>query len=174
MSSAPKLPEAFDPRQAARGGERFAGSLPVSRFHRLADLLVEPAGEVAVNLQVHADDGGRPVVAGEIRVAAQMLCQRCLEPMALELIARPRLTVVAGEDMAPDDGTEYVLCAPGERLVMADLVEDELILALPVVALHGPDSGCRAPAGGDAGNADQGVAESPFAVLKRTGRDPED
>lgn len=164
--SSPKLPEAFDPRQAARNRERFTGSLPLSRFHRLTDLLVEPAGEVAVALSLETDDSGRPVVSGEVQATVALVCQRCLEPMPVELRAEPRLVVVAGEDLAPADGAEHVVCAPGERLALTDLVEDELILALPVVALHGAGSSCAAPsaAGGD-GRA------SPFAVLKDIGTD---
>lgn len=159
--SSPKLPEAFDPRQAARGGERFTGSLPLSRFHRLTDLLVEPAGEVAVDLSVAADDSGRPVVGGVIEATVRLVCQRCLEAMTVELRAEPRLVVVAGEDLAPEDGAEHVLCGPGERLALAELAEDELILALPVVALHGPGSSCATPV-----SARSDEAASPFAALK--------
>lgn len=161
------LPEAFDPRQAARSGERFAGSLPLSRFHRLTDLLVEPAGEVAVALSLETDDSGRPVVGGVIRATLGLICQRCLEPMTVELRAEPRLVVVAGEDLAPEDGAEHVLCGPGERLALAELVEDELILGLPVVALHGAGSSCAAPAA-----AERERRSSPFAVLKGIGPGP--
>jgi len=87
--------------------------------------------------------------------------------MTAELHAEPRLVVAAGEDLAPEDGAEYVLCGPGERLALAELVEDELILALPVVALHGSGSSCAAPAA-----AETDERASPFAVLKDIGSGP--
>ncbi len=55
---------------------------------------------------------------------------------------------------------------PDERLGLPDLIEDELLLAAPMIALHARGE-CGSPAGGDDGPADDDEASRrPFADLQ--------
>ena len=158
------LPEAFDPRLAARSGERFRGSVSLRRLPRLAELLIDPEGEAAVEIVVSRGEANRPVIRGAVAASVKLECQRCLQPAALELAADVELTVVGSDAEAAEQETEALVCQEGERVSVATLVEDELILALPVVALHPPGPACSVAAEYSE-EAPEG-AQSPFAVLR--------
>jgi uncharacterized protein len=112
-------------------------------------------------------------------------CQRCMKPMQLSLHVDRRFLFAATEALAAelDDLTDHDVLVTSRTLDLRDLVEDELLLALPVVALHEtcPVSLAKwmAPAVDDASSAanestgnrePQGAKNNPFqalAVLKK-------
>jgi uncharacterized protein len=102
-------------------------------------------------------------------------CQRCLEPVALHLDVARALRFVADEALAElldADSEDDVLALP-RRLDLHTLVEDELLLALPLVPMH-DQCPRRLPmsAGKLAGEADPQPARSPFAALTSFKSDP--
>jgi len=93
-------------------------------------------------------------------------CQRCLQPMRLPLHAERRIFFVDGEDEAAvlDAETEDDVLALQRALDLPALIEDELLLALPLVPRHEvcPDPLPRAFVDDDSAVA---PADNPFAVL---------
>jgi uncharacterized protein len=80
---------------------------------------------------------GIPVAELRMKGAAQLVCQRCLGPLELPLDAHARVGLIASEadiNRVPDD-LEPVL-APEGRTRLAALVEEELLLSLPIVPQH--------------------------------------
>ena len=103
---------------------------------------------------------------GKVSASLEVLCQRCLGPMGLNVDLELRhyfITSDAEEAQVPD-GFEALLVGD-KPMFLADIVEDELILGLPLVAKHA-DSACRAyPEYSDTAGEAPGKDENPFAVL---------
>jgi uncharacterized protein len=159
---------AFMSRQPVIDGFEFAsagatqeGTLPLSSFPRLQDVLVSNAGEVAYTLRGVRDERGRPSLALGVRGRLQLRCQRCLGPLTHEVRAETVLVLATSQaeidaDPATADAPDRVVA--GKEMAVRGLVEDELILALPYAPRH---EGCEArPEGHDR------AASSPFAGLR--------
>lgn len=146
----------------ATAGATQEGTLPISSFPRLQDMLVSNAGEVAYVLHGVRDERGRPSLQLSVRGTLQLRCQRCLGPLAHEVHAES-LLVLAGSQAEIDaepagvDAPDRVVA--GKEMAVGDLVEDELILDLPYAPRH---ESCAARAEGNAGAS----ASSPFAGLR--------
>ncbi len=108
-------------------------------------------------LQPH---GRWPALRGSVTATIDAVCQRCLEPMRLPLAAELRLLFAS----APADNEEYELWELDEdTLLPLDLVEEALLMALPLAARHEDDADCREPAAAD---EEPGEMTRPFANLK--------
>lgn len=157
------------------GGLAAAGTVverefQIADFTRLADRLAGPEGKATVRLAL-----GRTgdVVTGDLRVqaSAQLICQRCLAPMRRMVEADSRLAFVESEDAAVPADREAILCDP-ERLDLTALVEEELLLSLPLIARHaegeacGPPDGASTLAAGERAGAAPKAMRRPFAGLK--------
>ena len=166
------LPATIDPIQLAERGVRLTGTLPLKSMPRLAQASLDGSGDVHVDLYFERGEGEKVyLMHGTLRVRLHATCQRCLEGMNLELEAAPWLILMRSgpaQDMLGDDPDILVADKP---LLLSTLVEDELLLALPMVPMH--ELG-KCPA--KVYIAKQAVSElqdiapdkkSPFAVLRR-------
>lgn len=117
----------------------FEGRLPLSSLPRLRDALLDDAGEVAFALEFDRDALQVPYVELRIEAALPLQCQRSLQRFLLPVRMVQRLGLFrAGEDSEADEaalppGYEALLVGEDGMLRPLDLVEDELILAVPVV-----------------------------------------
>lgn len=169
----------FDPWKFAVNGETLAGEWPVATLARFAPLLHEPSGTVRWRLDGERDADGRKLVHVQIATEASLTCQRCLGPVTLRLQAEARLAPLAAEAQAVQLPSQYEpLLAGDEGVSIAELLEDELILALPLVAMHEDESECAA--GGCVSPPDAvptPVADgkpNPFAALSALLKNPKD
>ena len=137
------LPPFLDLARAARQTFSLEGTLPVKSLPRLAAALASDAGEVEVALEAGMDSGRRITVSGRIDAGLELVCQRCLEPVRLQVHAEPHLVWVKSDQQlaALPDEYEPLLSADG-RVALAELVADELLLALPLVPRHESDAAC--------------------------------
>lgn len=105
-----------------------------------------------------------PGLQGRAEVTVDAVCQRCLEPMRLPLAVDLRLAfgTAAAADWADDGDTEFWELEQ-ETLRPLDVVEEALIMAMPLAALHVNDPTCRALSA-LAGEA--GAKVKPFASLR--------
>ncbi len=86
--------------------------------------------------------GNVPALAGQVAVTIDVVCQRCLAPFALPINAELRL-LFDGDQAMSKDGEEYEVWELDEdELCPADLVEEALIMAIPLVAMHDGDVNC--------------------------------
>jgi len=112
--------------------------------------------------------GGEPEVWLELQGEAEvpLECQRCLQPMKEGLQVQRRFRFVRSEDEAArlDEESEDDVLALPARLDLQSLLEDELILALPIVPRHGV---CPEPL------EEAAPAPNPFAALAALRRPPE-
>jgi uncharacterized protein len=144
----------------ARDGRVLEGTLAVADLERLHDLLAELAGEVTFRLQGFKGENGEPMLHLVVSGLVPLACQRCLEPVPCDLDVDTLLELVPeGADLSQDeleDDTRDFLPVVRE-LDVAELVEDEILLALPVAPRH---EKCGLP-----GAADAGERINPFAAL---------
>lgn len=129
-----EFPDFIDPWRAADGERRIGGTIPLARLKRLTPLLESVDGVAKFDLQFGYDAQRRAVVDVDVSAPLTLTCQRSLEPYVEE--ARQQSTLLVIADMAEQallsSDEEYVLVPEG-RLAVADLVEDELLLAVPQV-----------------------------------------
>lgn len=111
---------------------------PLRVYARLLEGAVDDEGEVTVNVRLHRDQQGLFVVEGRMATTVKLTCQRCLEPVAADLDVGVHLWLLRSEEQAdrlPDDADFLVIDENG-CIDLAAALEDELILALPLVPAH--------------------------------------
>ena len=165
------LPAIVIPLQLAEKGARLRGRLPLKAMRRLAAMCRDDTERVAVDLRFERG-AARDLyeMTGNLSACVRVRCQRCLEEMELELRAEPRLVLLrAGEDPAAFSPEMETLIAD-QPVALSELVEDELLLVLPMFTAHAagacPGAG-RAVGVPRADTARDGVRTrpKPFAVL---------
>lgn len=170
-----RFPEYLDPWQACGKEREFAGTYRLADLDRLTPLLASVEGEAAFALRFGHDDERRPTVTGHVDANLSLICQRCLQPMDLAVHSVVALSPVQGlEESTRLPELLDPLLVENHRVCLRDLVEDELIMALPSIPRHAA-SECRAAEDGNGGNETNGEdADNPFAVLaalKSSGND---
>ncbi len=133
----PHLPKCFDPIRFADQSASLEGSIPLKQLDKLKDLLISDQGDVQVALQFDRDQDGRRCIIGKVQAVLTMECQRCCQPMNVEVNADVLLSPIISDSQAPSVPKEYSpLVTHGEPVEMADLVADELLLNLPMFTKH--------------------------------------
>lgn len=109
----------------------------------------------------------------EARTHVTLQCQRCLQPMVEAVLIDRRFRFVAGEDEAArlDEESEDDVLVLSRAFDLPELLEDELILALPLVPRH---EACPDPLPTAAGDeaVEEDAKPNPFAVLAALRRPP--
>ena len=171
-SSRPLDPRRLDVSALAAAAVELAGEWPLIGFARLAGatLPAPPASVVGWKVRGEratlAGGGVRPALAIEAAAVVTLECQRCLQPMQLPLTIARRIFFVDGEEAAAAldlDSDDDVLALP-PALDLHHLLEDELLLALPVVPRHEACAVPLASAAGGEGSIEP-EPEHPFAAL---------
>jgi len=146
----------------ADGGAEIDFAVPLAELPGVA---AGVAGSVAGRARF-ARTQALPVAELTVRGAATLQCQRCLQPMSIPIERLVKVALVASEaDVARVPPELEPVLAPGGRISIGELIAEELLLTLPIVALHGEGEPCAAtPAGTAAGEQAQDM-HKPFARL---------
>ncbi len=118
-------------------GERLKGIIPLAGMSRLVDSLRHQNGEVEIDLAFDIDSQGCKVVRGHLKTNLALECQRCMKVVVTRIETDISLAFVDSEAAGKQLSSEYdpyILDEP--TIVVRELVEDELILALPIVTFH--------------------------------------
>ena len=162
------LPEIVDPWRMVQARRTFQGRFPLSTLKRLATALASTEGEVAYELDFDRDEFGISGVRVRATTALPLTCQRSLEVFALPVSVDARLGFMVNEEVKawlPQEYEPLLLDPAGLRL--ADVIEDELILALPLVPVKPGTIEIEREWRQD-GGGDVEPKPNPFAVLKTT------
>jgi uncharacterized protein len=153
-------------RFAGEGG-CLSGKLELSSLARLHDLLTGRDGRLDCELSGDCivDADGRRKSFLHLRVSGQlkMRCQRCLGDVDWQCAVVSHLLLVPENAAWPEGELEadaYDALPASRELSVLELVEDEVLLALPIAPCH---EDCRLPA--KAGGLDGDRGSSPFAAL---------
>jgi uncharacterized protein len=166
----------------AAEGEPLAGTTPLQNLERLAHESSGLQPDSTINWQARAEL--RPGAGADadiwLHLAAStsipLTCQRCMTPVDSPIEVDQWYRFVATEEiaMAEDDEAEEDLLVMEPQFDLLAVLEDELIMALPVVPMHEVCPVALQMRVGDA-DADAGVAEekpNPFAVLAQLKKPP--
>lgn len=155
----------IDPIQLADKGARLAGELPLKGLSRLAGMCADDAGSVRVDLEFERTPGdGLRVMHGVIAACIYLTCQRCMERLAFELKSKPRMLLLRPGEREELLDAEDVLVVE-QPLTLGTLIEDELLLELPMVPMHPAD---RCPSGHVTNQESREAAPTgPFSVLEK-------
>ncbi len=164
------LPEYLDLMRVGQVPVRLTGQVRLDAMPRLRDAVTDTGGEAAVDLQAF-DEAGHKVVQGQARAALDLICQRCFGKLSCPVTAVFNLIWVRSEaDTARLPEAYEPLVSITGNIKLTELVEDELLLALPMVALHEPSTECSRsmPRGSPRRKKEsiEAAPAKPFAALK--------
>ncbi len=153
----------FDSLALARDNGEVSGSLAVAQMPRLAEYAPAPGGELNCSLRGGRGEDGRLCLWLTLSGQLRLTCQRCLQALELPLQLESRLLLVPAGAAWPDeelvDDSADAIAASAEQS-LASLVEEEILLALPLAPRH---ESCALPVVDGA----DGRPPSPFAALVR-------
>lgn len=135
------LPPVLDAWRMVAASRYFEGELPLAAFKRLKDSLTDSEGVCRYRVEFGRDALDLPFVEIRAETALPMLCQRSLERYLQPVNVLQRLGLITDEaqESALPEGTEPLLLPANAEIRPIELIEDELILALPVVPIN-PES----------------------------------
>lgn len=117
-------------------------TIPLAELPRVARELAGTEGEATGRVRF-SRQLGQAVADLEVRAQPEVVCQRCMQPMRWPLNVQSRIALVSDYDAADrvPDGLEVFL-VEADSVSVRDLVDEEIILALPHVARHEEGSEC--------------------------------
>jgi len=160
-----ELLETIDPLRLAKTGRALSGSYELRQFDRInASLKDGSKVQVSYKLEFSRDDKNQLFcIVGDLETVLPQVCQRCMQPMQHQLSIAIKLAIVSNEEEAenlPAEFEPYV--DTGVPVKLQDFIEDELLLAMPLVSLHDEQ---ECPAANKFKHEQKGK-ENPFAELK--------
>lgn len=172
-STKPPVPELLDAWRMVSARRGLEGRAPLASLPRLAGSLVDTDGEVTYTLDFGGDELQVPYAELHAKAELPLLCQRTLTRFLFPVDVVQRLGLIRQEadEAALPEGYEPLLMPADGMLSALDLVEDELILAIPVVPVK---------PGTEAMEADWPIPEAdlervnPFAALSSLKKKPDD
>ena len=159
-------------------GVALAGAWAGASLGRLAGLQTPPQDTALADVAWQAQGALQPVAGGQselwlvlhTQAGVWLTCQRCLQPFKLPLLLDRRIRFVRGEAEAEalDAELDDDVLATSRSFDLRGLVEDELLLALPIVPRHADvcPQPLPLPAGDLAQPADLPMPANPFVVLQ--------
>lgn len=131
-----KLPDSVDFLKQVERNAFFEGAWPVSGFERLAEAVCNNQGEVTARLRF-STRAGTPCLDGYVGAELELRCERCLEPVKQHIESDFRFGLITSEEEADLLPKEFdpLMVSDAEQSLL-ELVEDELLLSLPIVARH--------------------------------------
>lgn len=123
----------------AQESNEIRGRILAHDLGRLGDVLYSPEGELDYLLQGSINVRGDAVIRMQVQGTLQLVCQRCLGLISYPINTTVQFLIVPNESMlpAPDedlDDMDYLVA--DTRLNVLALVEDEILLELPMAPLH--------------------------------------
>jgi uncharacterized protein len=162
MSAA--LPDRVDVARQVQARRSYEGTLTLASMRRLRDSLAATDGEVRYSAEFGKDQFGVAYLELHVSAGLPLVCQRTLDVYVQDVSIDQRLGLIGeeSEEAALPPGYEP-LFVPDGQVGIADVIEDELILALPVVPLK-PGEPLEWKGEADEAGSDE-KQPSPFAAL---------
>lgn len=133
-----RIPKSVDPVKSANKGLSYEGLVPAHNLERLGEVIINTPQDIQVSLHFDVDEQNTSFFAGHAETTVEVTCQRCNQPMTLELecdFQYAPLTRRQTVETMPEAFEPIELNELGE-VMLHDVVEDELLLAMPIVAMH--------------------------------------
>jgi uncharacterized protein len=165
-----KLRKRYQVQREVAQNSCFEGEIALSELKRLGEMLhpageAEAAGKVLLDFCFSRNEFDVPMITGHLQTRLGLECQRCLQPLELPLELDFRLMIDASEELMRQSSDDTLYSVDG-FVDIDEVVEDELILALPLVAMH-EDTACNENWQVSGSISDSAAKENPFAVLQQ-------
>jgi len=158
-----KLPEQLKLFNFARKELTFSGEYQIADFPELLKIANNKTSKVKASLSFSIENDRTPCISGLISLEIALACQRCLEDIILDLSVDFDLGFVKTEQQGVGLDSRFELYVTDkEELSTIELISEEVLLAIPMVALHEYDCATYE-------NTEQVVEQkkqNPFAILK--------
>ena len=174
MPRPPALPtdSIVDAEVCARAGSTIARHFSAADSPRVSEAGGREGSSIEANFQfAHFDS--RPAVSGDLHGTVVLTCQRCMQPVSIEIDDSFQVLIVEAERGDEPGGYEPVV-ANASRFDLRWLAEEQVLLALPLVPMHeNEDCAENAAASSteetddeDADEAEEAVTQHPFRNLR--------
>ena len=169
-------PIRLDVKALAQGNGEISGHDLLSRYERQAQDLQGQGPDLALNWSARGESrlgpDGKPAywLHLSLDTALPLVCQRCLGPVLVPVDIHRSFRFVASEDeaLAQDDEVDEDLLVLSREFNLAELIEDELVMDVPLIPRH---EVCPVPVKLEAADADfaapTSVKPHPFAGLDK-------
>jgi uncharacterized protein len=131
------LPTQVNPLRFAENATQLHGHLFIKDMQRLTPSLFKSEGEVEVRLQFGIDERGIRFLKGLAIAQLTLQCQRCMEAFVRDISGDFIYAMVSDEEKAKRLPKRYdPVFVIDDTLNIQDIVEEELIINLPIVPMH--------------------------------------
>jgi len=164
------LPEFIDLAKLAKQNATLKGQVKLEQLTRLQTSLCDTQGEIHIDWALSLDRRYRPIIEGRLTGVLHIECQRCLQPMQWAMNAHVALVVFTEGQTEADIPEGYeALVLTESPTSLKHLVEDEIILALPIMPVHEGDCPSNNYQLSDTAEQDELPEEryNPFQVLEK-------
>ena len=168
-----RLPIEVNPFRLIEQRRSLSGGVSLQHLPRLRELVLGAEGAFAVEMDFTHSASGLPMIAGRVQGGVTLACQRCLEPVRVGVDTRLNVVLTTSQtDREPEEEGYEIYIVDDERLFLQDFIEDEILLALPVVPRHDSCQPVRPLHDASPDDVDehedpaQGGRQNPFAALK--------
>lgn len=145
--SGQRLPVFIDPIRMADTGTYLTGSMTFEHMNRLHEILAEPSsssqssqssssGDVSIELTFGVDVQGYRYIEGHIKTQVALICQRCMQVFNYLIDSKFILSPVSDDVAAKQLPSPYEPLLATEKMLLSTIIEDEILLNLPVIARH--------------------------------------
>ncbi|WP_435954232.1 23S rRNA accumulation protein YceD [Dryocola sp. BD626] len=133
-----KLPLTLDPVRTAQKRLDYQGIYTPEQVERVAEFVVSVDSDVECDMRFAIDDQRLAVLTGDAKVAVTLSCQRCGKPFAHHVYTQYCFSPIVKDEQAEalPEAYEPVQVNEFGEIDLLALVEDEIILSLPVVPVH--------------------------------------
>jgi len=136
------LPHQIEPERLARSRRILSGVIPLRLMPRLCDMLESSEGQAIVSFHFDCDEDGSTIIHLSIHAELKLMCQLTMKPYWQPIDTQIDLAPIKHESQArflPANVEPFLMLEP--TIAPAQIVEDELILNLPLVPKN-PKNNC--------------------------------
>ena len=159
--------DCLDPWKAADREQVFEQQIAIDQLPRLTEVLMEPGGVVSAQLYFKRDEDRLAILTGQLGCSLRLQCQRCMQVMDFPLQAEISIGFARTAEQAEQMPDRYdAFEVENEQVCIREIIEDELLLSLPLVPMHA-ESDCviKTEFGEGIIVEAEPEKENPFAVL---------
>ncbi len=137
-------PRHLDVKAFAHAASQISGHDLLSNYERLMHEVQGPGAEIGLDWSARGEFRSDPAGVGQVwlhvtvNTGLPLICQRCLAPVEIAVVVKPSFRFVENEEVAAlqDDESEEDVLALSRDFNLADLIEDEVLMALPLIPRH--------------------------------------
>jgi uncharacterized metal-binding protein YceD (DUF177 family) len=164
------------PREWYGDGPDYTLDASLAAFEKLCDAVAGEIGpshdtswrdgtvNVDVRLKPAEHRDGAYILTGDVTTVVPLVCQRCLSPFMQSLASEIDAELIAGEPASDAAGDREIWELDDETFRLIDVLDEALVMAIPMSPRHAPDTCGAAYLEEDAPPRNETI--QPFADLK--------